>query len=153
LPRAGIERIDRELRRHQHGVEARLRHLLRHLLAPPHIALQRRLVAVEVGDDQARPSRIEALGNEQQRAAIAVGGVLPIDGTAARGVAAPPVLLHIQERFVASGRLSLVGEGRGLEGNELELCAPCRRRRRWFLHARRYAHDRRQHDRKGEPAT
>ena len=125
LPRAGIQRIDRELRRHQHGVEVRLRQLPRHLLAPPHIALQRRLVAVEVDDDQSAPSRIEALGDEDQHAAGRCRWCPP-SRRCRRAVVAPrrPSFSASRNGLSRPGGCPSSGEGRGLEGDELELCGP-----------------------------
>ena len=44
---AGIERVHRELRRHQHGIEPGFGDLARHRLAIAHVARQRCFVAVE----------------------------------------------------------------------------------------------------------
>ena len=117
-PGARIGGVDRELRRHQHRVQARLRHLPRHLLAAMHDALEAGDVAVEVDDHHRRQRGIEPARDMQQHAAVAVGGVLPIDAAARRGVPAPAVLLDVEEGLVLPGRLAA---SRGT--------ASCRRRR------------------------
>src|SRR4029077_507184 len=76
---ARILRIDRELRRHQHGVEARISELAHDLLPGDDIAGECGVVAVEEDDDDSGPGRIERLRRGEQHAAVAVGLVLPVD--------------------------------------------------------------------------
>ena len=56
---AGIRRVDRHLRRDEHGVEPGRRHLMRRALAAHHVARERGVVAVEIDDDHARRVRVE----------------------------------------------------------------------------------------------
>ena len=85
---AGIGGIDRKLRRQQHGVDAGIRNLSRHQLPVAHVALQRRAVAVEEHDDDARFADVEILRDMHQNAVVVEGLVLPEHPAAVAAVTA-----------------------------------------------------------------
>src|SRR5882757_704060 len=87
LARAGIGGIHGKLRRKQHGVDARIRDLLRHQLAVAYVAFQRRAIAVEEHHDHSGLADIEVFGNVHQHAAVVIGLVLPIDPPAIAAMA------------------------------------------------------------------
>ena len=118
---AGIGGVERELRRHQRDVLAGLGDLARHGLAHHHVALERGALAVEIEHDQHRPLRIEAGRQVEQRAAVAVGRLLPVDVAAQAGMAALVAVLHVEEGLPGAGIDAAIGEGRGVEGDELGL--------------------------------
>ena len=107
-----------------------------------HDTCEAREVAVQVDDHHGRQRRIEAARDMQQHAAVAVGGVLPINAAARGGVAAPAVLLDVVEGLVLPGRLARVRERRIVEGDQLgprrgRLCRVYR-----VLHGRAHGNDR-----------
>ena len=59
-----------------------------------------------------RPARIESARDVEQRAAVAVGLVLPVDAAARRGVAAPVAFDHVEERLVLLRHIAAIGERR-----------------------------------------
>ncbi len=121
VARAGIERIEGELRRDQRDILARLRHLSRHGLAQFDVAFERRTLSVEEEHDQYRPRRIEALRQVEQRAAVAVGHLFPIDVAAARRVATPLAVARVEKRLGRVRDEAAIGKGRSVEGDELRL--------------------------------
>ena len=118
---AGIGGVEGELRCHQGDVLARFGDLARHGLAHHHVAFERGTLAVEIERDQDRPLRIEAGRQIEQRAAVAVGRLLPVDVAAQAGMAALVAVAHVEERFLVAGIDAAIGEGRGVEGDELAL--------------------------------
>src|SRR5271170_7524892 len=131
-PGARILRVDRELRRHQHRVEARISELAHDLLAGDDVARQRRRVAMEENDDHARPGGIEGLRRRKEHAAVAVGLVLPMDPSPRRGMAKPAVVVDIEERPGLARLLivrdqTMIGESRVLERGERDIGAVNRR--------------------------
>src|SRR5205085_6228005 len=88
----------------------------------------------------------------QEYTAVAVGGVLPVDAAARRGMAAPAVLLDVVEGLVLSGGLARVGERRIIEGDQLDLGRSCLRRSGGLLHRKARGNDRRQHTGKNASA-
>ncbi len=93
-----FERVDRELRRDQHGVEARTAASWRGT------CWRSRTSRVSVArlpwkntTISSRPPDIEAARDREQHAPVAVGQVLPIDAAAQRGVAAPLAVDHVEE--------------------------------------------------------
>src|SRR5262245_11928645 len=92
-----------------------------------YVARQRRPVAVQEDDDQARTADVEAFGHEQQDPLVAVGGVLP-QHAARRAVAAAAVLVSDVEKGPLGARDdALVGEWRNIELDERALGRPERR--------------------------
>ncbi len=89
-------------------------------------------MAVVEYDEQAGSADVEALGEVQQHLAVAVGLVLPIDAARAGAVAAPAVLLDIEERLVGARHQPRIGEGGGFELDELG--APARERPAAHMH-------------------
>ena len=85
---AGIGGVDRQLRRQQHGIHAGIRNLLRHQLPVAHVAFQRRAVAVEEHDDDARFADVEILRDMHQDAVVVEGLVLPKNPAAVTAMAA-----------------------------------------------------------------
>ena len=118
---ARIGGIERELRRHQRHVLPRFGDLPRHGLTVDHVALQGGALAVQEEHDQRRPLRVVAGRQVEQRAAVAVGGLFPIDFAAQAGVPALGAVARVEERLVGVGNDAAIGEGRGVEGDELRL--------------------------------
>ena len=75
--RARIGRVMGELRNDEHRVEAGIGELPDDLLAGDHVALERRVVAVEEHDDVAGPARVEICRRGQEDRPVVVGLVLP----------------------------------------------------------------------------
>ena len=114
---AGVGGVDGKLWCNQHGVEAGLHDLARHLLAVAHVAGEGRAVAVEEHDCHGRPADIKSARDRQQHAAIAVGGVFPEHAGPRR--ASPPLALgNIQKRLAGSWRDAVEGERRGVERHQ-----------------------------------
>ena len=90
---AGIRRIDRELGRHQHGIDARFRDLRRHLLSLAHVVREIGAVPVEKDDDHAGLFDVETFRNMKEDAAV-----LECVGVAREG-------------FFGSGNLAVNGNG------------------------------------------
>ena len=118
LAGAGIGGIDRKLGREQHGVGAGIGDLLRHQLPVAHVAFQRRAVAVEEHDDDARFADIETLRDMHQDAIVVVGRVLPVDPAAIAAVAAAPVLGDVEERRIGARIVAEIGECRGFQADQ-----------------------------------
>ena len=116
---ARVERVISELRCDQRDVLARLGDLPWYGLAQSHVALERRALAMEVENDQHRLRRIETLRQIKQRAAVAVGSLLPIDVAAARRMATPLAVARVEEGLGRIRNEAAIGKGRGVEGDEL----------------------------------
>ena len=98
---ARVGGVERQLRRHQRDVLARLGDLPRQRLTLHDIALEGGALAVQEQHDQARQMCIVAGGQVQQGSAVAVGRLLPEDVAAQGRVAAPLAVARIEE---ATGR-------------------------------------------------
>ena len=87
-------------------------------LAVEDVAAQRGAVAVEVDDHHRGAADIEALGDVQQHAIVAVGLILPISVAEEGAMAEAAFVLDVEEGLVGAGDVARIGEGRGLERDD-----------------------------------
>ena len=114
-----------ELRGDEHRVEAGIGELADDLLPRDHVALERRVVAMEEYDDMAGPARVERLGRGEQHGPVVVGLVLPQKAAARARMPEPAIVVDVEEgprlaRLLVVGDQAVVGEGRVLEGREFD---------------------------------
>ena len=115
---AGIRRVDRELRRQQHGVDAGFRDLLWHQLPVAHVAFEGGAIAVEEHHDHAGLAGVESFGDMHQHAVVVVGLVLPVDPPRIAAMALALALGDVEERRFRPRIVAEIGEGGGFHADQ-----------------------------------
>ena len=112
---ARIGGIDGKLRRHQHGVHARGRHLLRHLLPIDYVLGEIGAVAMKEDDHHRGAFRVETWRNMQKHAVVTKGFRFPKNLAAEIDVARVAFSTNIQERSARRWHYAMIRKRRRLE--------------------------------------